>query len=432
MNGPRGTSHAGGADRGRRALLGAGVAALAAPMVARAQAAAPRVVVVGGGFAGAACARALKQGPLKIDVTLVERNAVYVACPMSNAVIAGLREIDAQRFSYSAVAAAGVTVLPAEAKAVDVQARHVALTDGSRLAYDRLVLAPGIGLRWGAIAGYDPEAAQQMPHAWQAGEQTLLLRRQLQTMDDGALVVIAIPANPSRCPIAPYERASLIAHYLQRNKPRSKLLLLDAKDTFPLQPLFTDAWRELYGGRVEWLGYSASGEVTSVEPATRTLVTDFERYRAGVANVIPPQKAGRIAEIAGVADRTGWCPVDAVTFESPLQPNVHVIGDAALAGALPKSATSACEQARCCALAVAALLGGRNASPGRLDNVCYSLLAPDHGVSVAGLYTPQDGQLTEVAGSARLSPREAPRAARALEAQAGEAWFKRLSTQVFG
>ena len=200
---------------------------------------------------------------------------------------------------------------------------------------------PGVDLRFDALQGYDEAAAAKMPHAWKAGEQTLLLRKQLEAMDDGGLVVIAVPANPFRCPPGPYERASLIAHYLKTKKPRSKLLILDAKDTFSKQRLFQNAWKELYPGMIEWVSLSQGGKVNAVDAATNTLVTDFGNHRPQVANVIPPQRAGRIAENAGATDNTGWCPIDPVTFESKSAPNIHVIGDAAIAGAMPKSAFSA-------------------------------------------------------------------------------------------
>jgi NADPH-dependent 2,4-dienoyl-CoA reductase/sulfur reductase-like enzyme len=390
------------------------------------------VVVVGGGFGGASCARALRTASLRIAVTLVEPGATFTACPFSNAVIGGLREMAAQQFTYERIAAAGIALARTTATAVDTRARSVTLADGTRLPYDRLVLAPGIDIRWGALPGYDEAAAGQMPHAWRAGEQTLLLRRQLEAMPDGGLVVIAAPANPFRCPPGPYERASLIAHYLKTRKPRSKLLVLDAKDAFSKQRLFLAAWSELYPGLLEWVPLSKGGGVTSVEPATRTLVTDFGRHQAAVANVIPPQKAGGIAEAAGVADRSGWCPIDPVTFESRLQAGVHVIGDAAIAGAMPKSAFAANAQAKTCAAAVARLLTGATPAPPKLINTCYSLVAPDYGISVAGVYRPTNGQLAEVPGSGGVSPAGAPRATRALEAALAEGWFRTITAEVFG
>src|ERR1700720_436260 len=195
-----------------------------------------------------------------------------------------------------------------------------------------------------------------MPHAWKAGEQTLLLRRQLEAMKDGGLVVISVPANPYRCPPGPYERASLIAHYLKITKPRSKLVILDAKDAFSKQRLFLNAWKELYPDMLEWVPLSKGGAVTEVDPDTKTFTTHFGKHQASVGNVIPLQKAGRTAEIAGVADRTGWCPIDPVTFESKLVPNIHVVGDAAIARAMPKSAFAANAQAKVCAEALIRLL----------------------------------------------------------------------------
>jgi sulfide dehydrogenase [flavocytochrome c] flavoprotein chain len=421
-------------NAGRREFLKSAVAASAAlfPLPAFAQGAAPRVVVVGGGFAGASCARALRQADPRIVVTLVEPNATFTACPLSNAVIGGLREISAQQFTYDRVAADGIVIARAAATAVDAHGHSVTLADGARLPYDRLVLAPGIDIRWGALPGYDEAAAAHMPHAWQAGEQTLLLRRQLEDMDDGGLVVISAPANPFRCPPGPYERASLIAHFLKAKKPRSKLIILDAKDAFSKQKLFLSAWAELYPGLIEWVPLSKGGNVTSVEPATRTLVTDFGRHQAKVANVIPPQKAGRIAEIAGVTDRSGWCPIDPMTFESKLVAGVHVIGDAAIAGAMPKSAFAANSQAKTCAAAVARLVTGGAAPAPKLINTCYSLVAPDYGISVAGVYAPANGQLAEVPGSGGVSPADAPRATRALEATLAEAWFRTITAEVFG
>src|SRR5438270_2329314 len=289
----------------------AGASAALLPLPAVAQNAGGRVVIVGGGFAGATCARALRTLDRRISVTLVEVNPTFTSCPFSNTVIAGLREITTQQFNYQKLAADGVITASAAASGIDPQARAVALADGNRIPYDRLVLAPGIDIRWDGLPGYNEAAADLMPHAWKAGEQTLLLRRQLEAMEDGGLVVISAPTNPFRCPPGPYERASLIAYYLKTKKPKSKLIVLDAKDVFSKQRLFQNAWRTLYPN-LEWVSLSNGGKVTSVEVAGMTLVTDFGRHKADVANVIPPQKAARIAEMAGVADRTGWCPIDPV------------------------------------------------------------------------------------------------------------------------
>jgi sulfide dehydrogenase [flavocytochrome c] flavoprotein subunit len=414
----------------RREFIGGASAALALSRTAIAQTAA-KIVVVGGGFAGATAARFLRRANPSLDVTLVEPNASFVACPFSNEVLVGLRDLDAQRFGYDAVRADGVAVATQAATAIDASLRRVTLADGTVLPYDRLVLAPGIDIAWNALPGYDEAASQRMPHAWKAGEQTLLLRRQLEAMKDGGLVVISAPANPFRCPPGPYERASLIAWYLKTKKPRSKLIVLDAKDQFSKQRLFTAAWKDLYPGLLEWVPLSQGGKVNSVDPAANTLVTDFATHKADVANVIPPQRAGRIAEIAGVSDRTGWCPVDPVTFESRLQPNIHVIGDAAIMGAMPKSAFAANAQAKICAAAIATLLRGATPAEAKPINTCYSLVAPDYGISIAGVYRVVGGQLTNVEGAGGISPADAPPQTRALEATYAEAWFRTITGEVF-
>jgi NADPH-dependent 2,4-dienoyl-CoA reductase/sulfur reductase-like enzyme len=416
----------------RRQFLKITGAAALLPAPALAQGAGPKVVVVGGGFAGASAARFLKKANPAVTVTLVEANPTFTACPFSNTVIAGLRELRTQQFNYERVAADGVTLVLQPATGVDANARTVTTSGGTTLAYDRLIMAPGIDLRWDGLPGYNEAAAEKMPHAWKAGEQTLLLRRQLESMDDGGTVFIAAPANPFRCPPGPYERASLIAHYLKTRKPKSKVVILDAKDAFSKQRLFQNAWKELYPGHLEWVGLGQGGKVSAVDPATMTLKTDFAEHKAAVANVIPPQRAAAIAQTTGVADRTGWCPVDPVSFESKLVPNIHVIGDAAIMGAMPKSAFSANAQAKTCAAAVAALLAGGKAAEPRLINTCYSLVAPDYGITVAGVYKPTDGVLADIPGAGGVSPADAPRAQRALEAQLADGWFRTITSEVFG
>jgi sulfide dehydrogenase [flavocytochrome c] flavoprotein subunit len=417
----------------RRQLIGGAFAAAGAALLPRpllAQGAAPRIVVVGGGFAGATAARALKRADPRLDVTLVEPNPVFTSCPFSNEVIAGLRDIAAQRFGYDRIAADGVRVVQQAAAGVDPAARTVAAGD-TTLAYDRLVLAPGIDLRFDALPGYDETAAARMPHAWKAGEQTVLLRRQLEAMDDGGTVVMALPALPYRCPPAPYERACLIAWYLKTKKPRSKIIVLDAKDTFSKQRLFEDAWKKFYPN-LEWVPLSSGGNPTSVDAAAMTVASDFDSYKADVANIIPPQKAGRIAELAGAADRTGWCPVDPVTFESRLVPNVHVLGDAAIAGAVPKSAFAANAAAKICAAAIARLVRGEAPVTPKFVNTCYSIAAPDYGFSIAGVYHPVDGQWLEVEGAGGISPLDAPPASRSAEAKLAYGWFNTITDEIFG
>ena len=251
-------------------------------------------------------------------------------------------------------------------------------------------------------------------------------------MDDGGTVVIASPVNPARCPPAPYERASLIAHYLKTKKPRSKVIVLDAKDSFTMQKLFENAWKALYPGMVEWVPVGAGGGLASVDPKTRTLSTDFDKYEAAVANVIPPQIAGKVAGLAGVADRTGWCPVDPLTFESKLQPNIHVIGDAAIAGAMPRSASAATSQAAICAAAITAAFAGKAPPAPTLTSACYSLLAPDYAISQRGTYRPVDDLYNESDPGIVVSPIQAAPAARSAEAKEAADWYARITAGVFG
>jgi NADPH-dependent 2,4-dienoyl-CoA reductase/sulfur reductase-like enzyme len=416
----------------RRQFLKASAAAALLPMPAIAQGAGPRVVVIGGGFAGASAARALKHESTAARVTLVEPNATFTACPFSNGVLAELRELKQQQFTYDKVEQDGVALAKQAATAVDAQAKSVTLANGTTLPYDRLIMAPGIEVRFDALPGYDVRAADMMPHAWQAGEQTLLLHSAIASMEDGGTVFIVAPANPFRCPPGPYERASLIAYYLKTRKPKSKVIILDAKDAFSKQRLFQNAWKELYPDHLEWVSLSQGGKVNSVDPATNTLITDFGNHTAQVANVIPPQRAGRIAAIAGATDNTGWCAIDPVTFESKSAPNIHVIGDACLAGAMPKSAFSANAQAKVCARAIATLLSGGSPATPKLINTCYSLAAPDYGISVAGVYQPKNGVLADVEGAGGVSPADAPRDFRVREADYAQSWFSTVTAEVFG
>ncbi|MBR0968946.1 FAD-dependent oxidoreductase [Bradyrhizobium diazoefficiens] len=416
----------------RNALVGmtAVATSFATPSILRAQSAG-RIVVVGGGFGGAACARALKRAQANLQVILIEPNAVFTSCPFSNEVIAGLRDIDAQQFGYDRLAAEGIIVIGEAVTTIRSQQRSVMTADGVALPYDRLVLSPGIDFNFDVLPGYDGPASEKMPHAWKAGPQTLLLRRQLEAMDDGGTVAIAIPANPSRCPPAPYERASLIAHYLKTKKPRSKVLILDAKDSFSQQRLFEQAWKDLYGDMIERVGLSQGGRVTSVDPSTGTIISEFGNYTPDVANVIPPQRAGHIAEVAGAADATGWCPIDPMTFESKLVPNIHVIGDACLGGGIPKSASAASAQGKACAAAIIHLLAGRAPETPRLTGVCYNMAAPGYGFSLAGNYQPKGDIFAEVEGGA-TSPVDAPRETRAREAVEAERWFQTITADTFG
>jgi sulfide dehydrogenase [flavocytochrome c] flavoprotein subunit len=391
-----------------------------------------RVVVVGGGFAGATCAKYLRLADPTLGVTLVEPHRQFVTCPFSNAVLVGLRDLASITYDYDSLRQRhGVRVVHATATALDPAGRRVTLDDGSTLTYERLVLAPGVEMQWGALEGYEATASEVFPHAWQAGPQTLLLRRQLEAMADGGLVVITAPDNPYRCPPGPYERASLMAHYLKTHKPRSKLLLLDAKDTFTKQALFRAAWARLYPGVLEWVAGSQGGRVSRVDTSTGTVHTDFDAYKPAVANIVPPQRAAAIARAAGLDEGKGWCSVQPRTFESTVHAGIHLIGDAIVASPMPKSAFSANNQAKVCAAAVVALLHGAPAAEPILMNTCYSLVAPDYGISIAGVYRVAGDKIVAVEGTEGTSPVDASDETRALEAEYGRSWYANITADVF-
>ncbi|WP_142849596.1 NAD(P)/FAD-dependent oxidoreductase [Telmatospirillum sp. J64-1] len=390
------------------------------------------VVVIGGGFGGATAARYLRRRDPSLRVTLIEANRSFHTCPFSNTVLAGINTLDFIEQGYDGLEAAGVTVLHDRATDIDPVKRSVTTQGGQTLTYDRLILSPGVDMKWGAIEGYDEAAAEIMPHAWKAGPQTALLRSQLEAMEDGGLVIIAPPANPFRCPPGPYERAALIAHYLKTHKPRSKILILDAKDNFSKQGLFTEGWKALYGDMIEWVSASQGGKVLQVDTQAMSVETDFDTHQAAVINIIPPQKAGVIAEAAGVTNETGFCPVDPVTFESTLQKGIHVIGDACIAGTMPKSGYSANSQGKAVAAAVLALLGDAEPAAPSFINTCYSLLGPEYGVSVAGVYHVAEGKIADVEGAGGLSPANAPASLRKQEAEYTYGWYDSITRDIWG
>jgi sulfide dehydrogenase [flavocytochrome c] flavoprotein subunit len=391
-----------------------------------------RLVVVGGGFAGATLARSVKRLSPEITVVLIEARERYVSCPMSNLVIAGRRSLAAQTFDYRGLEAAGVEVVRGMAVDVDATKQCVRLQGGVTIDYDRLVLAPGVMLNFDQLSGMSEQGAEKMPHAWQAGAQTTLLRRQIEAMPDDGLVVISVPAAPYRCPPGPYERASLIASYLKQNKPKAQILILDSNERFSKQALFQQGWKRLYGDRIRWQSASNDGRVIRVEPDAMRLHTDFATHTPDVANIIPPQQAGLIAHRAGVADASGWCPVNSLSFESRLQPNIHVIGDAAIAAPMPKSAFAANAQAKVCAIALVRLFRGMQPQSTVLANTCYSYLEPNSAISISGAYRTQDGQFASIAAAAGTSPLIPPEGLQAQEALHAADWFRAITQETFG
>lgn len=391
-----------------------------------------RAIVIGGGFGGATCAKYVKRLNPGASVTLVEPQDAFVTCPASNYVIVGWCTIGAITHGYSALRAHGVDVVHDAAKAIDLVGRKVSLAGGKLLSYDYLIVSPGIDFDWTAIEGYDQKAADVMPHAWKAGAQTLLLRKKLLSMRNGETLIIVAPANPYRCPPGPYERASAIAHYFKSYKPRSKIIILDAKEAFSKQALFMEGWDRLCPGMIEWVPGAKGGRVVSVNAKTLTIEGELDRYKASVVNVIPPQFAGRVAREAGLADDSGWCPVDSRTFESAKRKGVYVIGDAAIAGPMPKSAFAANSQAKIVAGAISADLRGESPSDGVYINTCYSLLAPNYGISIAGVYRVSASGIAEVPGSGGTSPLGADATFRADEAKYAAGWYANIVADTFG
>ncbi|MEM6555317.1 MAG: NAD(P)/FAD-dependent oxidoreductase [Pseudomonadota bacterium] len=410
-------------------LVGTGAALLPLPAMARTQA---RVVIVGGGFGGATAARRVKALLPSVQVTLIEANPVFTACPFSNLVIGGQRVLAEQEFSYSALIESGIELVTAHARGIDPIARTIDCGPDLSVDYDKLILSPGIDLRWSALEGYNESAADVMPHAWKAGSQTVLLRQRLEVLTDGETVLMSVPTAPYRCPPGPYERASLIAHYLKTRKPRSKLIVLDSKDQFSKQALFQEAWAEHYPDHLEWRGARDDGTVARVDASSDTLETDFERFQSPAINIIPPQKAAFIADRAGVTDATGWCPIDPLTFASTLQPDIHVIGDATIAAPMPKSAFSANLQGKVCAMAVAQTLSGLETLPTVLANTCYSYTTPDEAISIAGVYRNANGKLQIINGAGGVSPLAADKGIRQAEAAQAAHWFDTVTAEAFG
>ena len=395
-----------------------------------------KVVVVGGGTGGATTAKYIRRLDPSVEVTLIEANPEYYTCYMSNEVLAGDRELNSIKFGYDGLKGHGVNVVIDTVTGIDPAKNEVQTKGGKTFAYDRCVVSPGISFV-DKIEGYNEAAAEKMPHAWKAGPQTKLLRDQLVAMKDGGTVVICAPPNPFRCPPGPYERASQIAHYMKKSKPKSKVIILDNSSKFSKQGLFIQGWKALYGyetdkAMIEWRP-GPDNAVVSVKPAENAVVTSFgDEIKADVVNVIPPQRAGEVAVQAGLTDDSGWCPVNATTFESTLHKGIHVIGDACIAGAMPKSAYAANSQAKGCAAAVVALL--KDGQPGvpSYVNTCYSIVGTDWGISVAAVYKlGEDGKIVSVKDSGGVTAMDASAETHLREVAYAHSWYTNITKDIF-
>lgn len=370
-------------------------AGLAMPAIAQAK---PKVVVIGGGPGGATAARYLaKDSAGAIDVTLVEPGETFTTCFHSNLYLGGYKDWNAITHSYEKIKAQGVTHVRAMAHAIDKEKRTVALSDGKTLNYDRLIVAPGIDIRFDAVPGYSEAAAEIMPHAWKAGPQTQLLKAKFDALSDGAVIVMVAPPNPYRCPPGPYERISMMAHVLKKKgHTKSKIIILDPKDSFSKQALFAEGWQKYYNGMIEWQDPKMHGGIKGVDTSAMTVKTDLDTIKADLVNVIPAQMAGKIVRDAGLANQSGFCPIDPTNMKSANDANIYVIGDACIAGDMPKSGFSANSQAKVAALMVRGELAAARTFPARYANTCWSMIETDDTVKVGGRYEAKDGKIAAV------------------------------------
>lgn len=429
----------------------AGASLLCVPQ-ARAASAKAQVVVVGGGFGGASVAKYLRLLDPGIEVTLIERETRYTACPLSNEVLSDSRDIKSLQTGYERLARRGVRFVQGEVTGIDPVGKKVSTADGQTFGYDALVVSPGVDFNYGAIAGLTPELSDtRLPHAWKAGAQTLLLKKQLAAMPDNGRFIIAVPKGPLRCPPGPYERAAQVAMYCKHHgKKKAKVLILDANDTFSKRGLFEQAWKALYGygpdGMIEWVSGSSGGAVEEVNADSMICRTGFDEHKADVLNVIPPHHAGKIAKTAGLVNSGVWCGVKPDNMESTAHKDVYVIGDSCIGGeiasgnAFPKSAHMANSQAKVVAASLVAKFNALPAPIPTYTNTCYSVVDHDWGFSVVHLYRVEGNQWIYVKEGSGISPvnfgvgkdaKPVPRTYRKIEAQYAAGWLNNLMADAF-
>ena len=390
-----------------------------------------RVIVVGAGYGGATAAKYLRMWSPDIEVILIERNAEFVSCPLSNLVLGGSKTIQDVTVSYSKLSKYGIKLIQDEAIFVDPVKQKIKLGYRDELDYDRLILSPGVDFIYEQIPGLNNSSAQEkVLHAWKAGTQTIALRKQLEAMSDGGVYALAIPKAPYRCPPGPYERACQVAFYFKNAKPKSKVLVLDAnEDIVSKKGLFTKVWKEHYGNIIE---YRNNSELKDVDTNTLTAKLEFDSVKADVLNVLPPMKAARIAEVAGlITANNRWCGVNWLTTESVVHKNIHVLGDATLsAPAMPKSGHMANQHAKACAAAIIELMHGRSPNPEpMMNNTCYSFVSDKEVIHVASVHRYDSTQKTMVAvkDSGGLSPGPTE-----LEGAYGWAWGQNIWSDMLG
>ena len=412
--------------------LGLGAASLAVPLRGVGQAK-PQVVVVGGGAGGATAARYLaKDSKGAVDVTLIENSKNYTTCFFSNLYLGDVRSFDSITHSYDKLAADyGINVVNGFATAVDRDKKTVTLKDGTSIPYDSLVIAPGIDMIYDSVPGYSEDAAQVAPHAWQGGPQTELLKAKLDALENGDSVIMIPPPNPYRCPPGPYERASMIAHlFKERGMNDSTITILDVKPKFSKQGLFTAGWEKHYPGVIEWLSPEVHGGIVNVDTSAGTVETDLDTFEGKLLNIIPKQRAGIIAQAAGLTDDSGFCPIDGETMRSTIDSAIFVIGDASIAGAMPKSGFSANSQAKVAAMNIRGDLTGSSVFPAKYANTCWSMIGTDDGVKVGAQYASVDGKIEST--SKFISTNEEDDAMRKATFEESLGWYSGITSDIFG
>jgi NADPH-dependent 2,4-dienoyl-CoA reductase/sulfur reductase-like enzyme len=316
------------------------------------------------------------------------------------------------------------------ATAVDRSARTISLASGSSIGYDRAIIAPGIDFRYETVPGYGVESANRMPHAWKAGSQTQLLKAQVEAMPEGGLYMMVAPPNPFRCPPGPYERVSMVAHLLKQKNPTAKIIIVDPKEKFSKQALFQEGWAKHYEGMIEWLPTSFVGELENIDAVNMEVRTGSETFKPDVCNVIPGQRAGQIATLAGLTDDNGYCPIVPATMQSKMDENIYVVGDATIAGDMPKSGFSANSQAKVAAMAVRASLTDSKLFPAKYSNTCWSLIGTDDGVKVGASYEPTDEKIASTDSFISMTGEDAVLRKRTYEESLG--WYDGITADIFG
>jgi NADPH-dependent 2,4-dienoyl-CoA reductase/sulfur reductase-like enzyme len=392
----------------------------------------PRVVVIGGGAGGATAARYIAKGAKgAVDVTLIEPKKSYTTCFFSNYYLGGYRTWESITHSYDKLASShGIKVVHQAAESINREKKEVVLTDRTRVPYDRLVVSPGISIEYDSVPGYSEKVAEVMPHAWNAGPQTKLLKAKLDALKDGENIIMVAPPNPYRCPPGPYERASMMAHVLTaKGHTKSKIFILDVKDSFSKQPVFAEGWEKHYPGMVEWIGPGVHGGIKNVDAKKMEVSTDLDVFKGALINILPAQKAGVIAIKSGLADAKGFCPIDPETMQSKMDPNIHVIGDSCIGGDMPKSAFSANSQAKVAAMAILAALNGSQVFPAKFANTCWSLIDTGDAIKVGGSYAPNDGKIAAVTTFVSKPGEDAT--LHKLNAEEAVGWYNGITADMF-